>query len=106
MGTKVEEIRIAAGTFMLMWFTNPDGLPNPDDGRIENGISTQFFSSLKDAEESAKYLSGSKVILQGVQNGAGESNVFWWAVKVYGNSFDISNIKVLSEDMILKLQSI
>ena len=77
---------------MLMWFTNPDGIPDPPAGKIENDISTKFFSSLAAAENSAKLLSGSKIIFEGIQNGEPESNIYWFAVKIYGASFDLHKV--------------
>jgi hypothetical protein len=91
----VEETKIPSGTFMLIWFTNPEANPWAE-GKVENGISTQFYSTLEAAEKHAEKLSGNRIILSGVQNAKPETNVFWQAVKIYGTSFDISTITVLS----------
>ena len=80
----------APDTFMLMWFTNPHMNPS-DDGTINNGIATQLFPTLEQADEMAKLLDGNKVILSGFKNGDPETNIFWDVVKEYGGSFDLSH---------------
>lgn len=103
MKTEIEKIRIPTGTYMLVWDVNPDRNPNPDDGKIEISISTQFFSSLKEAEELAELLSGSRVILTGWQNRGTEYNVYWYITKQYGKPIDMGAISTLSEEMRKKL---
>ena len=98
MTTEVEKTRIPTGTYMLMWDVNPDRRPNPSDGKIENSISTQFFSTLKDAEEMAELLSGSRIILTGWQNTGGEYNVYWYVVKKYGETFDMDAVSIMTEE--------
>ncbi len=103
MKTPIEKTKIPTGTYMLVWFTNPEQRPNEEDGKIEQGISTQFFTALDAAERMAKILSGSRIILTGWQNGEPEYNVFWYAVKIYGAPFDISTLTVISEETRKKL---
>lgn len=92
----VEKKIIPTGTYMLMWFVNPDNIKN-SEGKIENSISTQFFKCLEDAEEMANLLSGNKIIFKGFQNTEPEYNIYWYIVKKYGKSFDLSNLTTISQ---------
>ncbi len=103
MKTEIETTKIPTGTFMLVWFSNPDGTPNHSDGKVENSVCTQFFSSQEDAELMAGVLSGNRIILTGWQNNVPSYNVYWYIVKSYGGSFDISKISVLSEEQRIKI---
>lgn len=103
MKINIEKTRISAGTYMLIWDVNPDRRPNPNDGKIEVSISTQFFSSLKEAEQMAELLSGSRVILTGWQNNEPEYNVYWYVTKQYGEPIDMGTISNMSEEMRKKL---
>lgn len=102
MKTEIEKTRIPTGTYMLIWDVNPDRIPN-SDGIIEISIGTQFYSSLKDAEETAELYSGNRMILTGWQNTKPESNVYWYVVKIYGNPIDMGAISVMSEETRKKL---
>jgi hypothetical protein len=93
--TDVLSIRFPIGSYMLLWFVNPNKELNTD-GSLEQSICSQFFTSLKDAEEIAECLSGSRIILMcTLQNPQPDSNVYWNMVKSYGNSFNLNELTFL-----------
>ena len=83
---------------MLLWFYNPNNNPN-SDGKFEQSICSQFYISLKEAEISAKILSGNKVLFMcTAQNPPNDNNVYWSLVKMYGESFELNKLTILPED--------
>jgi hypothetical protein len=96
-------MRFPITTYMLLWFTNPDKRLNDGlggDGLYEQGLCSQFYISLEDAERSAELLSGSRIILMcTAQNPSPSNNVYWDVVKKYGESFELSELTIMSEDM-------
>lgn len=84
----IKDLRFPIDCYMLLWFTNPDNVGN------EQGLSSQFFTSLKEATQLAEMLSGSRIILTcKAQNAPPDSNAYWYAVKTYGSSFDLNSLK-------------
>jgi hypothetical protein len=93
--TDVSSIKFPIGSYMLLWLVNPNKELNPD-GSFEQSICSQFFTSLKEAEETAEYLSGSRIILMcTAQNPQPDANVYWNMVKSYGNSFNLNELTLL-----------
>lgn len=97
--TDVSSIRFPIGSYMLLWFVNPNNELN-SNGSFEQSICSEFFTSLEEAEETAKYLSGSRIILMCInQNPSPDSNAYWHKVKSYGsNSFNLNELTMLPKE--------
>jgi hypothetical protein len=94
MQNDVTQIQIPVASYMLLWFTNPNKIGN------EQGLCSQFYNSLDEAEKSAVMLSGSRISLMcTAQNVSPTRNVYWNVVKVYGNSFELNELTIMSEGM-------
>jgi len=97
-----ESMRFPIGTYVLLWFTNPDKAVDVINGQevVEQGLCSQFYMSLKEAEDMAKLLSGSWMILMcTAQNPPSENNVYWDAVRFHGESFNLNELTAMPEAM-------
>lgn len=92
----IKSIKLQIGSYMLLWFVNPNKELNPD-GSLEQSLCTQFFTSLSEAEETAKYVSGT-ILMCTAQNPQPDSNVYWNMVKSYGKLFDLRELTFLSKE--------
>lgn len=85
--------RIPIGTYMLIWFINPDKITD------ERGLCTQYYRSFEKAKAHAALFSGPRIILIATaQNPNPENMIFWSLVKRYGDSFDLSELTILPEE--------
>jgi len=94
--TDILSIRFPIGSYMVLWFINPNKTLNPD-GSLEQSLCTQFFTSLQEAEETAKYVSGT-ILMCTAQNPQPDSNVYWNMVKSYGKLFDLRELTFLPKE--------
>ncbi len=95
----IENAIFPIGTYMLVWFTNPNKHTNEMMG-VEQGLCTQFYNSLRDAKMAAEMLSGSRMILMcTAQNPSPSSNVYWSSIKKYGNPFNLDELTVMSPEL-------
>jgi len=86
-------MNLKRGFYMLVWFTNPDKNPSPHpeeaNSPIENGLGTQFYSTIEEAEEHIEFYSGNKIILQMIGQNPDGGFMSWRKVREYGDSFDL-----------------
>jgi hypothetical protein len=94
--TDVLSIKFPIGSYMVIWFVNPNKELN-SKGFLEQSISTQFFTSLEEAEKTAKYVSGI-ILMCTAQNPQPDSNVYWDMVKSYGKLFDLRELTILPKE--------
>ncbi len=91
------------GFYMLCWFTNPEGhisfdLATSEPEPLDNGMGTQFFSSLEEAKEDARLLTGSWMILQMIGQNPNAGHMSWRKVLKCGEVFDLNGVTWISDE--------
>ena len=89
--------------FMLMHFSCPYAVGEPNGGQATTELITSFYTCLDDAIEDAESMSDTdKVILKGmrlhvvgdIERNSKRMDYVWGVAKSYGSSFDLIELKL------------